>query len=287
MTTQQNIPIEKVTKPIQLLAAWLAGLILVNTAFLLTAVKLSNTSWLQALLVIASIINVPTFLAAIFLLQTRFRPEMQEDSFYSKYLETKTGSILQPITTTQLSKVREEIYSASAETISIISDLQKEIEDIRESTGHSRKDTKEQSIQGKISEVTNSFEWNQFRIRLNSNLKNANIFKKTLASNGIPIHGTFGAAGGNFSDPPYVVIGPGFSVGQLQKLLNAIADIETSYIAYAHPEDRGNGDIFDYEGEVLIGAYNDHEYGLTLNDAIELINNPGTNIESFYSAIKH
>ncbi len=45
-------------------------------------------------LVIASIINVPLFLMAIFLLQTKFRPELQEDSYYSKYLDGKSNKLI-------------------------------------------------------------------------------------------------------------------------------------------------------------------------------------------------
>lgn len=88
MTTHRIEP-EKVTRPLQLLAAWLTGLIIINGTFLLTATNINSPSWASNALVIAAIINVPMFLVSIFLLQTRFRPEMQEDIFYSKYLERK------------------------------------------------------------------------------------------------------------------------------------------------------------------------------------------------------
>ena len=86
MTEQQIIP-EKVTKPIQLLAAWLVGLIAVDTAFLLGAQQISKPEWASSLLVIAAVVNVPLFIGALFLLQTRFRPQMQEDAYYSQYLQ--------------------------------------------------------------------------------------------------------------------------------------------------------------------------------------------------------
>lgn len=85
----QNIHPDKITKPIQLLAAWLAGLILVNGSFLTAASQLTVPEWLPPTLVIASIVNVPLFLLSLFLLQTKFRPEMQEDVYYSKYLEKR------------------------------------------------------------------------------------------------------------------------------------------------------------------------------------------------------
>lgn len=79
MSQSQKIPIEKVTKPIQLLAAWLTGLVLVDGMFLTAAKTISEPAWITGVLSVAAIINVPVFLAAIFLLQTKFRPEMQED----------------------------------------------------------------------------------------------------------------------------------------------------------------------------------------------------------------
>lgn len=78
---------EKVTRPIQLLAAWLTGLVIVDGSFLTAASHISQPDWATGVLVIASVINVPIFLISIFLLQTKYRPEMQEDIYYSKYLE--------------------------------------------------------------------------------------------------------------------------------------------------------------------------------------------------------
>jgi len=86
MSNQQINP-EKVTKPIQLLAAWLIGLILIDSAFLVAAAQLKDSPYIALALTIAAIINVPLFLICLFLLQTKFRPEMQEDRYYSKYLE--------------------------------------------------------------------------------------------------------------------------------------------------------------------------------------------------------
>lgn len=92
----QNIEPAKITKPIQLLAAWLVGLVLLDGSFLTAANSISSPTWASGLLVIAAVMNVPLFLAAIFLLQTKFRPEMQEDEFYSRYLHhrysTQTGT---------------------------------------------------------------------------------------------------------------------------------------------------------------------------------------------------
>ncbi|WP_017223502.1 hypothetical protein [Moritella dasanensis] len=90
----QKVDPQKVTKPIQLLAAWLVGLIVVNGSFLSSAVAIGNSAWESSVLIIAAVVNVPMFLGAIFLLQTRFRPELQEDVFYSQYLDKKSNQIV-------------------------------------------------------------------------------------------------------------------------------------------------------------------------------------------------
>ena len=61
----QEIQPHKVTKPIQLLAAWLLGLIAVDGAFLTAANVLPNPPWAAGVLVIAAVINVPVFLALV------------------------------------------------------------------------------------------------------------------------------------------------------------------------------------------------------------------------------
>ena len=89
--TEEKINPSQVTKPIQLLAAWLVGLIVINGSFLGAAKVITSPEWAAGLLVIAAIINVPVFLVLIFFLQTKFRIELQEDTFYSKHLEKVTG----------------------------------------------------------------------------------------------------------------------------------------------------------------------------------------------------
>lgn len=85
-----NIKPEKITKPIQLLAVWLIGLILIVSALLTAAGTINQPSWLPAFFSISAVCIIPLFLALIFLLQTRFRPQMQEDEYYSKYLNSNT-----------------------------------------------------------------------------------------------------------------------------------------------------------------------------------------------------
>jgi hypothetical protein len=111
----EKITPHKVTKPIQLLAAWLVGLCVVNGSFLGAAITISIT-WLQAILVIAAALNVPLFIAAMFLLQTKFRPEMQEDVFYAKYLDRKTNQLIE-ISNVDRNKTRLERIESELLTI--------------------------------------------------------------------------------------------------------------------------------------------------------------------------
>jgi len=94
----KQIDPQQVTKPIQLLAAWLVGLIAIDGTFLASASLITKPDWGAGLLVIAAVANVPIFLLALFLLQTRFRPEMQEDSFYARHLERKYSDQAQKMT---------------------------------------------------------------------------------------------------------------------------------------------------------------------------------------------
>lgn len=91
---EQQIQPHKVTKPIQLLAAWLVGLVLTNASFLEAALRIEGAEWLRGALVVAAIVNVPLFLLALFVLQTKFRAELQEDTFYSEYLSKKTSAVI-------------------------------------------------------------------------------------------------------------------------------------------------------------------------------------------------
>jgi hypothetical protein len=93
MEKNQIIP-EKITKPIQLLGAWLVGLLAIDASFLFAATNMGTTSWQSSALTVAAIVNVPIFIVALFLLQTKFRPELQEDSFYSTYLNSKTNQLI-------------------------------------------------------------------------------------------------------------------------------------------------------------------------------------------------
>jgi hypothetical protein len=83
--SQGGIEPEKVTKPIQLTAAWFAALVLLVGAFLTASDRVDQPSWLPVVYALAAVAAVPLFAWLVFRLQTRYRPELQEDAYYSKY----------------------------------------------------------------------------------------------------------------------------------------------------------------------------------------------------------
>ncbi len=131
--SNNSIKPEKITKPIQLLAAWLIGLVLVVTALLTAAGNIEKPNWLPALLSIAAVSSIPLFLMMIFLLQTKYRPEMQEDSYYSQYLNKNTGRI-EPIENNksydrEIQKLSQEIINISVETKSMLDEINNVVND--------------------------------------------------------------------------------------------------------------------------------------------------------------
>ena len=116
---EQSVKPEKITKPIQLLAAWLAGLFSIDSVFLFAATRMDSSSWQSGALVVAAMLNVPLFLGAVFLLQTRFRPELQEDSYYSTYLSRRTN---EPITLSkenvQIAEMRQKVLELESSLLS-------------------------------------------------------------------------------------------------------------------------------------------------------------------------
>lgn len=115
---ENNIKPEKITKPIQLLAVWLIGLILIESSLLTASGTITNPQWLSVFFGISAVCIIPLFLGLIFLLQTKFRPQIQEDEYYSKYLDKNTMRFVDIPLKTNISKdfLRDEIESIVKET---------------------------------------------------------------------------------------------------------------------------------------------------------------------------
>lgn len=86
--SDKSIQAHRVTRPFQLLAAWLVALLVLVGSFLTSAKVISEPSWAPGVLVMSAVLAVPCFLACMFLLQTKFRAQMQEDQYYTEYLRS-------------------------------------------------------------------------------------------------------------------------------------------------------------------------------------------------------
>lgn len=88
---EHKIEPDKIKKPIQLMAVWFVALLFLNSELLTGAKFIVEPSWIPPLLVISSISLIPLFLVGIFLMQTVFRRELQDDPYYSKWLLGERG----------------------------------------------------------------------------------------------------------------------------------------------------------------------------------------------------
>lgn len=171
-----NIEPNKVTKPIQLLAAWLVGLVLVNSALLATSSSIEEPVWLKATLIISAILNIPLFIGAIFLLQTKFRPELQEDQYYSKYLDNTTNEY---VTVTKYDEMISLIYDLKSELISV------------------NTSTKQNTITPNSVNNNSLTKWKTWKIALCDFLPDFKEIQKDLKNNNVSISRIFGSTDTN------------------------------------------------------------------------------------------
>lgn len=81
-----SIEPSRLTSPIQVVGAFLAALVLVEGSTLATVVAIDDPAWIRGLLGVGAFVWVPVFMAAAFLLLTRFRPQIQQDPYYAAWL---------------------------------------------------------------------------------------------------------------------------------------------------------------------------------------------------------
>ncbi|MBV9068475.1 MAG: tetratricopeptide repeat protein [Acidobacteria bacterium] len=74
----------QITRPTQLAAAWFVVMLVLVTTFIAGAALIPKPSWVAPLLVIAAVVTVPSFATVVFLLQTKYRRELQHDAIYAR-----------------------------------------------------------------------------------------------------------------------------------------------------------------------------------------------------------
>lgn len=255
----ERIEPHKVTKPIQLLAAWLLGLIVVDGSFLSAAAMLKQPSWAPNLLVIAAVCNVPLFLVSLFLLQTRFRPEMQEDSYYSKYLEVARTTGKPESLATDLQVLRSTVSESNTRTVEVVERLQTQVIEIaRQVSGIAahRPPVMEaitnalEAGREDIQERKREIQWQAYWVGVNDLLPNYKNIVARLNEARIPIADTFGSSS-NVPRPPahYVVaFGPGVEIEALRQLLRVLAGTGIEFLDYASRDEI-------HQGRLYVGGY--------------------------------
>jgi hypothetical protein len=211
-----SIQPEKITKPIQLLGAWLLGLVLTNSSFLSAASYIGTGIWTHHMLVIASVVNVPLFLIAIFVLQTKFRPELQEDSYYSSYILTKTGEKI------KVTKVEKEKAERIVENkIEIVNEIQ-------------------------------SFDFIKYAVAANNHHPKFLDIKKTLNKNAIPISDVFGKRTQSAAPETWVItINKKIEKASLVAFLTIMLKFSEDFEGFV----LSNKDYEEDEEDIYIGSY--------------------------------
>lgn len=292
---KQKIEAHKVTKPIQLLAAWLVGLILVNGSLLTAAATIKTPAWAPNLLVIATVLNVPLFLICIFVLQTKFRPEMQEDTYYSKYLEATTATFVsQRVDDSAITNLKDSIAKANKNTINLIQDLGENLKSLTENLSSISGDNLLQAdvrdklavIEAKlaifernITETKQQIGWQSVRVMINDLLPEYDQILANINELGINISDTFGSSSEGPEVPKKKMIGFGkeIDIRHLRVIVNLLKPFGFNLIHYT--DDPSN------RGDIYIGSYIYQSPNLDNSHKIDpqienVINDPNSTIEN-------
>ena len=291
--SEQKIDPPKITKPIQLLAAWLVGLILINGSFLATATTLNTPTWAPAVLVVASILNVPLFLICLFLLQTKFRPEMQEDAYYAKYLEVNTGKV---VTTSPIERLIRELQTEISEyqhrSEGLFSSFESHLKLIAQRVGDSK--SEEEPIKAELLSIADEIEKSakaferkseQTSVQLNDLLPDYPIIRRKLRKRQIVISKTFGSTSDIPEVPKSRIIsfGPNVPKAQLQDIVQVCQDFGFDLISFADHEYS--------EGRIYIGSYIyralEQSQPVPITDSIlKLLSSPDADLEDIIDEIE-
>lgn len=247
--TENKIEPHKVTKPIQLLAAWLVGLVLINGSFLFTAIKIDSGVWERSALIVASIVNVPIFLYALFLLQTKFRAELQEDAFYADYLSKKTAAPIRIDKNTSQDIKIEELERKVLQLSSI-----------------SVQDTNRQDEERNSTITPQALDWSKWSVALNECHPKFTDIRTALREAKIPLGAIFGHKG---LEPPtkwIVSLSHHLPIANRIAVLRAVLSFGFDGFEFWEPVREAD------EGEdVYIGSYGDGSYALITEELTALL----------------
>lgn len=253
--SQRTLQPHRITRPFQLLAAWLFGLIALDTAFLTAAVKLHEPKWLPVFLVVSAVLLVPLFLACFFLLQTKFRHVLLSDQLYVLHQLTRENLDLFG----RMHGLRVELQRSQVSTLSEVQDVQTRLSRLR---GELREPFPEEparveewvaAFERELDQSSASLEsirrtafWSRVRIAVNELLPFFDRIVEKLESNGASVSYTFGTA----SDPPVRILlsfGTEVPYENVQSILDLVSGFGVDSISFAREEVAA--------GEIYIGSY--------------------------------
>lgn len=81
---------EKITSPFQLMAAWFALLVLIDTVLLTGAANIDNPDWAAGYLVVFASVVTLVVIGCVILMLTKFRPHLQEGKEYAQWLKDQS-----------------------------------------------------------------------------------------------------------------------------------------------------------------------------------------------------
>lgn len=85
--SQPELKAEKITSPIQLMAAWFVMLILLSGVLLTAASQIDKPDWAAGYLVVFCSIVIIAVIACVTLMLTKFRPHLQDGKEYAEWLK--------------------------------------------------------------------------------------------------------------------------------------------------------------------------------------------------------
>lgn len=260
----------KLGKSTQLSAVLILGLVLVDAVFLSAAGLLAESGWVTGVLVVAAVLNVPFFVWCVFRLQTKYRPELQDDEYYFKYRKSlvRGGHIY---------KQSDEVFSLEPGwTLERVrAEELKEFEKFVESAGLVRDQRFELG-------VFERYEWDEKRISLNVRLDRSEDLLKLLRVLGYPDIGWFGTEDG--LEPPsgfVLAFGIGFNLNEIKRFLLTMEQFDPDRVVFAEDERKFN----EFENQILVGVYLDRNEGVPFRRALDWVQDEKATELGFYKLL--
>lgn len=206
---------------------------------------------------------------------------MQEDSFYSKYLENKTGSTKRKPTTQSVELLRKELVETKSSLTQLIEGVRESIEqtDFVQSEENGGAESTLLKFLARQENVSTLSVWSSLTVALNANLNDFDLISGRLRDLNVPVHETFGDGA---STPGHLQVGfgKGFKLEHMKLVLEALQPTGSWLVSFLdYDEDPG-----EYDNMALIGAYGFKE-GIPIGKALRFAGLDSANTEAFYKKI--